>query len=292
LEEFYGKDAEVSLQETPKNNGVVYDGISICFPDDGRVVPIIYINDIFKLYEEEGYSLDECVEEIVQSREKYGCKDEDAGLVVEIIKDWESAKDRLIPVLVNTEKNRELLKGLVHRDFLDLSITYMLRFSAKNTFGNAAVKVTESLLRMYRVTEEEVYEAAMKNLQKDSYSLVDMETVLWQMLGDDEEELNNPELNSLASGKMYVCTNEYKMYGAAGILDKEFLKAKSNGRCFYILPSSVHETIFLLAEPDIEVEHLNSMIKEVNVTQVEETEVLADHAYYYDGVTGELSIAV
>ena len=34
------------------------------------------------------------------------------------------------------------------------------------------------------------------------------------------------------------------------------------------------------------------MVKEVNTTQVDETEVLTDHAYYYDGATGQLSIVL
>lgn len=289
LEEYYGKDAEVLVQETPKNNGIVHDGITIRFPDDGSVVPVIYLNNIFKLYEEADYSLDECVEEIIQSRKIYHCEDEEAGPMVDLIKDWESAKAWIVPVLVNTEKNKGALKGLVHRDFLDLSIIYMLRFAIEKDAGNVTTKVTESLLSLYGVTENEVHEAAMKNLQRDRYSLVDMETVVRKMLGD--EEVDQLELNPLLAGKMYVCTNQYKMFGAAGILNEDFLRAKSNGRSFFILPSSVHETIFVLDETDMKAEYLNSMVKEVNTTQVDETEVLADHAYYYDGATGQLSIA-
>lgn len=288
LEEYYGKDAEVLVQETPKNNGIVLDGIAIHFPDDGNVVPVIYLNNIFKLYEEDGYSLDECVEEIVQSREKYGCEDEESAPVIDLIKDWERAKELLYPVLVNTEKNSEFLKDLVHREFLDLSIIYMLRITTENGFGNATVRVTQTLLKLYGVTEEEVYETAIKNLQRDTYSLVDMETVVRKMMGD--EEIEQLEINPLLAGKMYVCTNQHKMYGAAGILNADFLREKSKGRCFYVLPSSVHETIFVLAESDMEVNHLNCMVKEVNETQVDETEVLADHVYYYDGATGQISI--
>lgn len=289
LEEYYGKDAEVLVQETPKNNGIVHDGITIRFPDDGSVVPVIYLNNIFKLYEEADYSLDECVEEIIQSRGRYHCEDEEAGPMVDLIKDWESAKAWIVPVLVNTEKNKGALEGLVHRDFLDLSIIYMLRFATEKDAGNVTTKVTEPLLRLYGVTENEVHEAAMKNLQRDRYSLVDMETIVRKMLGD--EEVDQLELNPLLAGKMYVCTNQYMMFGAAGILNEDFLRAKSNGRSFFILPSSVHETIFVLDETDMKAEYLNSMVKEVNSTQVDETEVLADHAYYYDGATGQLSIA-
>ena len=48
-------------------------------------------------------------------------------------------------------------------------------------------------------------------------------------------------------------------------------------------------SIFILAEKDTDVEDLNALIREVNVTQVRETEILADHAYYYDCAKQQLT---
>lgn len=61
---------------------------------------------------------------------------------------------------------------------------------------------------------------------------------------------------------------------------------------FYILPSSIHETILI---PDdstkmVDYKHLKEMVKEVNETQVDEVERLSDHVYYYDRKAKEISI--
>ena len=50
---------------------------------------------------------------------------------------------------------------------------------------------------------------------------------------------------------------------------------------YYIIPSSVHEVLILLAD-SIGKEELNQMIQEVNATVVESREILAEHCYKYD----------
>ncbi|MCQ4957062.1 DUF5688 family protein, partial [Veillonella parvula] len=45
---------------------------------------------------------------------------------------------------------------------------------------------------------------------------------------------------------------------------------------YYIIPSSVHEVLILLAD-SIGKEELNQMIQEVNATVVESREILAEH---------------
>ena len=51
---------------------------------------------------------------------------------------------------------------------------------------------------------------------------------------------------------------------------------------FFVIPSSVHETIIVAESEAPGREELGSMIEEINETQVEAEEVLSDRAYYYD----------
>ena len=68
----------------------------------------------------------------------------------------------------------------------------------------------------------------------------------------------------------------------------ELLESIANGENFFIVPSSVHETILVPCEDTLEVQRLNEMVQEVNATQVQPEEVLADHVYMYDALKKEV----
>ncbi|MFR0029482.1 MAG: DUF5688 family protein [Coprococcus phoceensis] len=50
---------------------------------------------------------------------------------------------------------------------------------------------------------------------------------------------------------------------------------------FYIIPSSIDEGLIVPSYADIDREMMDTMIQEVNETQVSKEERLSDHAYYY-----------
>ena len=54
------------------------------------------------------------------------------------------------------------------------------------------------------------------------------------------------------------------------------------GESFYILPSSIHEVIIVPESRSLGFKAFATVISEINMTQIEEEEVLTDHAYYYD----------
>ena len=59
---------------------------------------------------------------------------------------------------------------------------------------------------------------------------------------------------------------------------------------FYILPSSIHESIIVPASCALEASELIHMVRQVNETNVDPEELLSDNIYYYDKV--EKSFAV
>ena len=83
---------------------------------------------------------------------------------------------------------------------------------------------------------------------------------------------------------MFVLTNQNRYYGAACLVYPDMLEVIGEmlQDDFYILPSSVHEVIFLGKNGCMDSAALNEMIEEVNRTQVDEEEWLSDHAYLYD----------
>ena len=77
-----------------------------------------------------------------------------------------------------------------------------------------------------------------------------------------DEECANEFFDMIADAEdevpMYVCSNTSKINGAGVILYdgllKEFAERVDNN--FYILPSSIHETLLIPANTDMDVEYL------------------------------------
>ena len=87
---------------------------------------------------------------------------------------------------------------------------------------------------------------------------------------------------------MYGLSNSSRLYGAAGILDRKLVREFANGRNMYILPSSVHEMIFVLASDRYSVTELNRTVADINELQVAVEERLTDHCYFYDAEKDEI----
>ena len=82
---------------------------------------------------------------------------------------------------------------------------------------------------------------------------------------------------------MFVLTNDTKVNGAAAILNDDIRQeiAEKVGD-FYMLPSSIHETLIIPKDAGMEFKELEQMVQEVNQKQVAPGERLSDHVYEYD----------
>lgn len=290
LQDFFGKDAEVTLSSTVKNNKQKYDGICISFNGSCKnCVPVIYINHYFEKYKAGELNLEDCISEIVNLRERSECPD-DIKSFASHITEWQFVKEDVYPMLLSTAENQELLESLVSNCFLDLSVVYFIR-GLESTEGLSSVKITNQLLEHYEISKEELHRQAIQNMEKDGYEFQDMESIVGKFLMEETEIVDSSDpVEELEPGKMYVLTNPKKMHGAAGILSLDFLMERLGNTSCFVLPSSIHELIFIPATEGLKQSELDSMVKEVNATQVEASEVLADHSYYYDAKIQEFRI--
>ena len=89
---------------------------------------------------------------------------------------------------------------------------------------------------------------------------------------------------------MYVLTNQKKTFGAICIRYPGMLKELSEkfGGDFYILPSSVHECILVPADETVSRDILKEMVTDINQTQVEPQEILANQAYLYSRTLNQI----
>lgn len=146
-------------------------------------------------------------------------------------------------------------------------------------------------MEKYGISRVQLHGQAMNNMRKDSYSIMEVgEYVRQKITGRGNVDWQGAD--GMEEGKMYILSNKPMLYGAAGILDTRMIRDMAKGRDCFILPSSVHETIILLASDGLDQKELDSTVAEVNRTCVEEEERLTDHSYYYDAETGGIRICV
>lgn len=201
-----------------------------------------------------------------------------------IVVDFEKAKDNIIFQLVNTEQNREMLKGMPHRDFRDLSVIYKWVLSV-NPEGMDMARVDNALSARLNLNEEQLFALAAENTRKIlSPCVTPIDELLREMGMKTIEEI---PLNQT----MWVISNEKRMYGAASMLYEDKLQtlARKIGTDLYILPSSVHEVIAVSAIRNPE--ELAKIVSEINTTQVPLEERLSNQVYYYDKDLRKLTMA-
>ena len=169
----------------------------------------------------------------------------------------------------------EIYGDRVYRPFFDLRIIYQIAAGACS-LGKVSIPIRENLLRLWNVTEPELFALAQKNTPRlYPSSLASMSDVL----GVEDCGL-----------KMFVLTNTEGFYGASAILYPGTLLDASrilNGD-FWILPSSVHEVILVSSQISCTAAFLESMVCSVNAQHVAEQDVLGEHVYYYDSRTQRL----
>lgn len=283
LKDFYGADATVELTTATKNNGIHLDGIIIRIGET-NVAPIIYLQQYYEEYmENENISIDEIVGRIVELRERHELKDAD-GVICKIT-DWTYVKEHVYPMLISTEDNKEMLSSLVTKPFLDLSVIFYIRLEdTLQMGGEATVKVTKEMLSLMKVTEIELFDAAMNNMKSDGYNVQDIFSVIMGITDETIPDDENCE-------KMFVMTNADKRYGAAGLLNITSIVEKIGDKSCFLLPSSLHEILVVPENDEIDVQILKTMVVEVNTTSVAEEEKLSDSVYYYSSTSGTITIA-
>lgn len=246
-----------------------------------NISPTIYLEEYFNQFRK-GYPLEQIAKDIVALYEKI--RFQNSWEEGEKIKDYEFVKDKIIYRLIGRKENQGLLKEIPHKEYLDLAVVYYALLEVDEC-GMASMMVRNEHMTLWKVTEEELYYLACKNTQELlPYEFAPMRSVIEELLGLEPE--------GIPTEKMYILSNHMRSYGAAALIYPEQLRkiAEEVGENYYVLPSSVHETIIVAESESPDKEELCSLIKEINETQVEAEEVLSDHAYYYDCSTGKLTL--
>lgn len=284
IQENMGNGVRIRRTEVLKNNGVKKDGLTLSH-ETASVSPVIYLSDMYQIYQDGG-SIEECTGLAAEALQKILRERDAAERFAGGLQSWESCRDNLYPILLNRKANEELLKNLVYRPYLDLAICYSLCLD-EAAAGTASTKVCRRMTGLWGITEEELHDQAIRNMENAGYRLEGMWDILKEMMPVGEND---------AAGipNMYmILTNRSKLFGAVGILKTGLLDefAEEAGRNLFLIPSSIHEILILPDDGKITVQELNEMISSVNEEQLQPEEILSDHAYYYDRENREVRIA-
>lgn len=278
------KNMKVEFLQVNKINRTL-DGINIIYENDkGRLNPIIYINDMYEIYQKCG-NFEKTMSLTILNLSQVA----QAGLDISL--DMTTAIDNIIFQVINTEQNRRILDKIPSRPFLDLSITYkwIVRIDED---GIKSVMVNNDLASLLGVTEDELFRLAEENTRRIFPPVVKkMCDCMRDLLRDFPTPVADVMMADTSMINMYVITNTGYFKGASSILYENELhvlaeKLKSD---LYILPSSSEEVIAITTEVDPY--EMADMVATINMTNLSLEERLSNQVYHYDRKLRKLSLA-
>ncbi len=284
LQERLQKDLQLIIRPVPKNNGILLDGLSIQSLDS-CLAPTVYLNPYYTLYQE-GMSIDAICSDILGLFQNSFSPD---FVNDNIFNHFEDMKSRIMMRLIHTDSNLELLQKIPNIPYLDLSIVFYL-FLERSSSGQMTTLIHNEFLNHWQVNAQDLLRLALQNTPAEypaelrSMSEV-MKDIARQNMGDDynEEYLTQLLEDDDHFSPLYVLSNHAGIYGACCMLYRNILKnfADDLEKDLIIIPSSIHEVLLTPDNGEISYDYLNSMVANINCSEVPAEDQLSDHIYLY-----------
>ena len=282
------QDAQVTIREQQKLNNR-YMGLTVIRPGDDRI-PTINLTDLYRQsYENPRFRITDVLEQISQIIQR-----EPERFDVSRLTQYEEAKKHLFMRVSNIEENLQVLDNVPYVERADLAITFHIAVE-ENEAGRASAIVTNNMMENFGVNRNQLYKDALENSSFIAPVMIDnlgelvgrMEIEEMEARGASEEEIRKTEERIYVESQynpMFVVTNETLLYGGSaifypGVMDE--LGEVLNGD-FFILPSSVHETLVVPDNGRISCHELKAMVMAINEKEVAPEDRLADEVYHYD----------
>ncbi len=265
-------EAKVTIQQVNKLQGESYTGIAVQ-PEGAAAAVTFNVSPAF-----ERYQADESQEAAILNKIAADAKmAANAIPVFELseITDYETVKNNLVMQVVPVEPNKEMLENIPHKTVEDIAVVYRVELPGRAD-GSASTLVTNKLLEEYGVSADQLHaDAVAAQLANHPPVLKNMSEMMAEMSGGMFDMPESP---------MWVATVEGGVNGASVTQLPDFLQqaAERLGGDFFVLPSSVHEVLFIRDDGSFERDQLESMVRGVNATEVSAADYLSDSVYHYD----------
>ena len=252
-----GYDAKAEGIE--KTNGIVKNSVIVRMPEE-RIGVTIYTDEMF----EHGLDVDESVEKIVDLyNEHKNPPIPDTSFILS----YETVKDKLTLRLYNKLTSAVVKRSAASYGFDDLILVPYIDLDM------GAVKVKPEFLKIWKVSEDTVFEDAMNNLKSNV-----REQSMLDFLGYPKELFDPFAVRMMEFQK--IVSNKTNMFGASSILVLlDSFKAKYKDG-FFVIPSSVHE-VLVFPNDSMDASEIDSMVEQVNRQCVSPEEVLGRKAYFF-----------
>lgn len=178
------------------------------------------------------------------------------------------------------------LKNTPHKMIKDMALVVNIHlddFSDAN--GKSVVVVSKPLMDMYGIDEAQLFADAKNN------SVMNEPLVVKDLLGV-VQELAPGAIDEPGPGapQVFMVSNESGFQGAPVITYPDFAeKLSAFGKNFWVIPSSVHEFLFMKDDGQAKAKELNAMIRNTNDTVVGPRDFLSNQCYHYNAITKELT---
>ena len=282
-----GKEVQISIEPIPKNNGVIKEGMVIRTADS-PVSPALFLQDIYYQLKDSPFSYDELASRLLKIgvAEKEKLEEQVEGYM-----DFYRAREHIFAHVINAGWNKSRLELLPHEKVLDLAVVCSYRIDGGPT-GSAMVLIDQSQTENWGITSSQLLAMAKANTARQyPVSLISINDMI-RMVADEEDIHIVPD--DFGEGvPMFILTNTEKYLGAYSLFYPNVQQHVSDvlNSSYYVLPSSIHETILVPDSGMYTPKELQDMVKCVNRTQVDPKETLSDCVYFYDRKKRTLSIA-
>ena len=228
--------------------------------------PTLYFNNMYEYYNDTDILIEEIAMKMFETMLEGVSQTE---ITENGLPDKDKFMKNIFFQVINTEKNKTLLLDHPHREYLDLSIIYRY---AVNLSDNdiATAMINYNLMDEFKLTEEELYEAAYKNTRK----------------------ILKPKVISAGIPMMNMISNDLNIFGANGILYKDIVakEAKKLNTDIYLIPSSMHEFLLQPVSDTLKPKDLKEIIKNANENVIDPEDYLSDSLYIYKLETDTIEI--
>lgn len=282
------RDMRIEIKKIPKINGTVDSIYLLDERKNLKATPTIYLSDMF-----EHYNAVKDFDVVIKSAVDKMIKGFNEANNCEI--DFNNSDEKIVFQFINFEQNKELLKNIPHRKYLDLAIIYRFVISIEED-GIKSFIINNSILDKLGYLEQDLYERAVVNTEKIfTPTIRSMNDAIRYILDNNNalDEMIEEFVSDRQTEKiMWIISNPLGINGAISMFyeDKLYNLANNINSDLYIMPSSIHEVIAVSSKFGNAAD-LAKLVREVNLQEVSLNERLSNQVYYYDRELRKVIIA-
>lgn len=259
------RDCEFQEDKVQKVNQTL-ERLTLIKPET-EYVPVMYYKEVYEWFTKNG-DFEDCMKRIAEHfREGYE-ELERQKPILDVTQSVEWIKNNVVMNVINTARNSDLLKEVPFKTLQDLSAVYQCSDSNYKWNGITTFLITNALMEHLNLNEQTLESCARKNMRR----------------------LLPPSIKEVRTG-IYLVTNSRFRFGAAIMLDTEFLKGLSDKMDddFYILPSTIHE-FYAVRATGQDTTYLMQIVREVNNSIVSDKDFLSNSLYCFDRDTKSVKL--